>query len=307
MGRPCTKGAIGILALSFFLCQFAFAAEPAARKLRVVTTIFPIYCFASGVIGSDGEVQNLLPPNVSPHDYQLSPSDLRKIKDADAVIMNGLGLDNWVTKALDQKKKQRLIVLGDLLNKDDLIVTPADLDLEGKHKHAHEHQHGPANPHIWLDPTLAVQCVSNIVNGIGASNPAYGKNGEAYVTRLKKLDADLTSQLAPVRNKPFITQHDAFPYFVRHYELKQVGVIEPTPDVPPAPHFLADLLKVIREKNVQVIFNDPRSSPRLAKQIAKDAKIRTAELDTLESGKLDPQGYEQGMRRDAETLARELR
>ena len=66
-------------------------------------------------------------------------------------------------------------------------------------------------------------------------------------------------------------------------------------------------MKVIREKNVPVIFNDPRSSPRLAKQIAKDAKIRAVELDTLETGKLDPQGYEQGMRRNAQTLARELK
>jgi ABC-type Zn uptake system ZnuABC Zn-binding protein ZnuA len=77
--------------------------------------------------------------------------------------------------------------------------------------------------------------------------------------------------------------------------------------VPPSPRYLSDLLKVIREKNVPVIFVDPRESQRLAKQVAHDAKIRTAELDTLESGKLDAQGYEEGMRRNAETLARELK
>ena len=289
------------------------AAEPtraeAPKKLHVVTTIFPIYCFASGVIGSEGEVQNLLPANVEPHDYQLSPSDLRKIKQADLVIMNGLGLDNWVMKALEPNKNRRVISLGSLLNKTNLINLPADLALEGEHKHGHEHQHGAANPHIWLDPQIAIQCVNIISSAIASENPACRTNAESYVARLTKLDSDIATQLAPVRNKAFITQHDAFPYFVRRFQLKQVGVIEVTPDVSPSPRYLSDLLKVIREKNVPVIFTDPRASQRLAKQIARDTKIHTADLDTLESesGTLDPKGYEQGMRRNAATLVRELK
>jgi zinc/manganese transport system substrate-binding protein len=198
-------------------------------------------------------------------------------------------------------------VVGDLLEKDQLISNSTDLDIDGKHAHGHDHQHGPANPHIWLNPQLAIQCVSTIVTAIGGTNPAYAKNAQDYIARLKQLDTELETQLAPVREKAFITQHDAFPYFVARYKLKQVGILEPTPDVSPSPRFLADLLKVIREKKVQVIFNDPRSSPRLAKQVARDAKIRTVELDTLESGKLDPAGYETGMRRNAATLVRELK
>jgi zinc transport system substrate-binding protein len=308
------KSGLGLVFASFFL--FALLApfridgqtNQAPKKLRIVTSIFPIYCFASGVIGSDGEVQNLLPANVGPHDYQLSPSDIRKIQNADIVIINGLGLDNWVMKAFpNNAQSPRVITLGSLLNKTNLISVPSDLDIEGKHQHGHEHQHGPANPHIWLDPQLAIECVNAISNAVAKSNPAYQKNSEAYVGHLKQLDSEIATQLEAVRNKPFVTQHDAFPYFVRRYQLKQVGVIEPTPDVSPSPRYLSDLMKVIREKKVPVIFNDPRSSPRLAKQIAKDAKIRTAELDTLETGKLDAQGYEQGMLRNAQTLARELK
>jgi zinc/manganese transport system substrate-binding protein len=286
-----------------------------AKRLRVVTTIFPIYCFASGVIGAEGEVHNLLPPNVGPHDYQLSPSDLRRIKDADIVIMNGLGLDNWVMKAFPERKrgssasdvKHPILVLGSLLNTNDLILTRPDLDLEGKHNHGHEHEHSPANPHIWLNPQLAIECVNIISNAVSELNPAFKTNAASYTGRLAKLDSDLAAELAPIANKPFITQHDAFPYFVRRFQLKQVGIVEPTPDVPPSPRFLADLLKVIREKKVPVIFNDPRESSRLVKQIARDAKIRTAELDTLESGALDPNGYEKGMRRNAATMVLELK
>jgi zinc transport system substrate-binding protein len=303
-GKEVLTDLLALLALLASLLQ-STAAE--AKRLHVVTTIAPIYSFAANVIGSGGDVQNLLPPNIGPHDYQLSPSDMRKIKEADLVIMNGLGLDDWVLKAFPEKKSKALLVLGESVNSTDLIVAPADLDLDGKHLHGHEHSHAPANPHIWLDPRLAIQCVNAISNRVAEANPVYKTNAATYAARLQSLDSDLAAQLAPVRNKPFITQHDAFPYFVRRYELKQVGMVEPTPDVPPSPRFLADLLKVIREKNVTIIFSDPRSSPRLVKQIAQDAKIRTAELDPIESGNLDANSYELGMRRDANTLARELK
>ena len=291
-----------VLALA---CSLA-AADQKPKPIRVVTTILPLYCFASGIIGSSGEVQNLLPPNVGPHDYQLSPSDLRKIREADVIIMNGLGLDNWITKAFDPSRKQRVIELGALLNKTNFLTSTTDLEMEGQHKHGHDHQHGPANPHIWLDPQLAIQCVNAISNSIIALNPAFAKSAQIYVSRLQDLDREIAQTLAPVTNKPFISQHDAFPYFIRRYGLKQVGVVELTPDVPPSPRYLGDLLKVIRDKKVHVIFYEPPASPRLVKQIARDAKIGMAELNTLESGKLDPKAYEEGMRANAMTLRKEL-
>ena len=93
----------------------------------------------------------------------------------------------------------------------------------------------------------------------------------------------------------------------RRFQLKPVGVLEVTPDVPPSPRYLADLRKVIREKKVGVIFADPQSARRLVNQVAADAKIRVANLNTLESGKVSADAYEKGMRDNAETLARELR
>ncbi|NDA66946.1 MAG: hypothetical protein EBY09_09925, partial [Verrucomicrobia bacterium] len=54
------------------------AAEPAA-KLRVLTSFLPVYCFTANVAGDLAEVENLLPANVGPHDYQFAPRDLRKL------------------------------------------------------------------------------------------------------------------------------------------------------------------------------------------------------------------------------------
>jgi ABC-type Zn uptake system ZnuABC Zn-binding protein ZnuA len=155
-----------------------------------------------------------------------------------------------------------------------------------------------------------MRSVTNILAAIIKLDPAhketYTRNAEAYIDRLRALDAELVLTLAPAHNKPILTQHDAFPYFVRRFQLKQVGVVETTADVPPTPRYLADLMKVIREKNVTVLFNDPAASPRLIKRVAHDAGIRTAELQPLESGPVQTNAYEMGMRRNAETLRREL-
>lgn len=286
----------------------ARAAEP--KKLRVITTIFPVHCFASGVMGNLGEVQNLLAANTEPHDYQLSPGDLRKLKDADIVIYNGVGLDSWITKALTGAERARALDLGKALDSD-LLASEPDLHLDGDHKHGHDHQHGSHNPHFWLDPQLAIRSVTNILSAFQKLDPArsadYAKNAEAYIASLQALDAEIAAQLAPVKDQPFVTQHDAFPYLVRRYHLTLAGVLELTPDSPPSPRYLADLLKLIREKNVRVIFGERLGPTRLPKMVANDAKIRFAELDTLESGSPKPGAYEEAMRRNAAAMARELK
>jgi zinc transport system substrate-binding protein len=299
----------GLLGLGAAILLFPTSAAE-GKKLKIVTTILPVYCFASAVAGNQADVQNLLPPNIGPHDYQLSPSDLRKLKEADLVIFNGAGLDNWIMKALANADQARVLELGKQF-KNELIDVAPDLDMASPHKHGHDHQHGPGNPHFWLDPQMAIRCVTNILGGAQKLDPAHSAemagNAEAYIARLKKLDAEIAEKLAPVKDKPFITQHDAFPYFIRHYGLNLAGVVETTPEVQPSPRYLADLHKVIREKKVKALFAEPFETSRLTKQIARDANIRLSELDTLERGVVSPDAYEEGMRRNAATLAKELK
>src|SRR5258706_6254971 len=69
-------------------------------SLKVLTTFLPVYCFAANVAGNLAQVQNLLPANVEPHDYQFSRKNLQKISEADIVLANGLSLEKWLQKAL---------------------------------------------------------------------------------------------------------------------------------------------------------------------------------------------------------------
>jgi ABC-type Zn uptake system ZnuABC Zn-binding protein ZnuA len=99
-----------------------------------------------------------------------------------------------------------------------------------------------------------------------------------------------------------VTYHDAFAYFARRYGLAVVGVIETVPDVEPTPGHLRELRETVRRRQVKAIFTEPHHAGRLARQLGEDLNIPVGTLDTLESGPLQADAYEAGMRRNLRVL-----
>jgi ABC-type Zn uptake system ZnuABC Zn-binding protein ZnuA len=104
-----------------------------------------------------------------------------------------------------------------------------------------------------------------------------------------------------------VTFHDAFPYFLRRYDLHLVGVVEEVPDVDPSPRYLARLMRAIRASGVGVVFTEPQFNVALAKRLAEDLKLKLAELDVLETGPLTAGAYEDAMRTNLRVLNEQLR
>jgi len=273
-------------------CSLACGA--AARELKILTSFLPLYCFTANVVGDAGTVEILLPPNVEPHDYQLTVKDRARVDRADLLILNGLGLDSWLKASLAGSRKPipTLIVSSAFSNQ--LIYTS-----------------GQTNPHIWLDPTLAIDCVSNILNVITSLNPekatVYAKNAAAYIERLRALDREIEQELGPVRGRGLVTFHDSFPYFARRYGLKIVGVIEPVPEVSPSPRYMSALYKTIRQSRARCIFIEPQFRSSIAQMVSEDLNLPMATLNTLEAGVPNVRSYEVGMRENARTLRQNLR
>jgi zinc transport system substrate-binding protein len=293
-----------------------------AAEIRVLTTLPAIHSWAVNVAGDAATVESLLPANVGPHDFQFRPSDLRKLAAADVVLMNGLGVDTWLTRAVSRgasKPSRRVVTVTDGLQKQ-LIHhrTPLAIDpttngskkpsRDHSHDHDHDHDHGDddANPHIWLDPIFAKHCVSNIVQALCQADPVhaegYTRRGETYLRELDQLDEQIRSSLKGLSNRKVVTFHDAFPYFCRRYDLQLVGVIEEVPSVDPSPKYLAQLSRTIRQQQVRVIFSEPQFHPRLVQRLANDLAIGVAELDVLETGVASRTFYIDGLRRNLRTL-----
>ena len=286
------------------------AAEP-RPKIKVLTSFLPMYCLTAQVAGDLVELENLLPANVGPHDYQFAPRDLRKLSSAQIFFINGLGMEDWLAKALKASKSSTPVTVVEAtagLTKAQLITIVPHIHLPGER--GHDHGTGP-NPHTWLDPRLAAHAVTNILVALQkadpANAPAYAANAAAAVKRLHQLDEEIGLALGPYHGSRIVTYHRAFPYFTRRYGLALVGVIEEVPNVEPSPKYLAALLKVIREKEVKAIFTEPQFRASLAERISRDTKVPVAELDTLETGPLKPTAYEEGLRRNLNTLLKHLK
>jgi zinc/manganese transport system substrate-binding protein len=284
---------------------FLVTAHSAAEaRLHVVTSFLPLYCWTANVADDLAIVENLLPPRSEPHEYAFTPGDARKLSSADLIVVNGLGLEPWLSKLFhgSPTARQRILMTSSGLSSQ-LIAGEREGDPHRERNHP--------NAHVWLDPQLAMIGASNIAAALqqidSTHATTYATNAQRYLTRLRRLDHDIQQSLAGVTNRAIVTYHDAFPYFARRYGLEIAGVVEQVPDVNPTPKYLSRLARTMRERNIHVIFIPPNSTTRLARRIAEDLHVELVELDTLETGAPSPSAYEEHMRANAAALQKYLK
>jgi ABC-type Zn uptake system ZnuABC Zn-binding protein ZnuA len=299
----------GLVIAVTLVCQ----ERAAARPLKILTSFVPVYCLAAGVAGELASVENLLPGNVDPHDYQLAPRDLARFAGADLLVINGLALEDWLLKVLGSTRGQHQPVVVELAAglSTNQLVYDADAPWAQLSKGRSPGEKRLPNPHIWLDPQLAQHGVTNICRALQKADPVnadgYARNAAACVNRLRQLDDEFKTAAASFSRRDIVTDHNAFAYLAGRYGLNIVGVVQEVDDVPPSPRQLARLEDVMRQKHIQVIFTSPPIPQREAKQIAFDLAISVATLNTIEIGPLQPSTYEDEMRQNLKTLQQYLR
>ena len=276
-----------------------WTAEPVAeaKPLHIVSSILPLYSLASEIAGDRARVTNLAGGEGDAHDHQFTPRERHRLESADLILINGLRLEPWLTRAAARLTPPRTPIECSAGLDAELIFPTADRTRP--------------NPHVWLDPLLARHLVTNILAALAAVDSAhaqdYATRAASCLKRLESLHDRIQQVLAPYRGTPIVTHHDSFAYFARRYGLRVVGVVEEIPDVDPTPRHLSALRVIIRENGVKIIFADPGASARLVSQLGRDLGVRVALLDSLEGGSVKPDAYEQGMRRNLSVLASSLK
>jgi manganese/iron transport system substrate-binding protein len=244
--------------------------------LTVVTTTSIFADIAANVGGDRVRAESIIPPGVGPEDYEPQPDDAILISQADLIISNGVGLDDWLNHLLQGGSDQATpkLVLGE-------GIPTIDVD-------------GEPNPHFWLDPTLVKQYyVPKIVDSLTALDTAggatYQANAQAYSTKLDQLDTDLKAMVEqiPAENRKLVTFHDAFPYLARHYGFEVVGVILANVGQEPTAAELASLVEIVKAAHVPAVFSEAQFSPKLAQTLADEAGVEHV-VTTLYNDALGP-------------------
>ena len=303
MKKTITSSLVAFATLAVAMAQ---SPAPKAEKLNIVTSFLPVQSHTLAIAGDHANVKQLLAKDTGPHDFQLTPADVKKLSDADLLIINGAGIEEWLGELIKKSGNKNLVVV-DTSNGIKLVESPEEIEIGHSHSHAHDHDHGDgANPHIWLDPVIAKKQAANIVAALQKADPAnasaYAQNGKVYEAKLSALDSDYRSTLAPLPNKNLVTFHDAFPYLAARYKLNYVGAISEFPEKDPTPKQLAALVDKIRSLKVGVLFAENGYAPGLLKKIAGETGAKVSELDTLEVGQGTPTAYLDRMGANLESL-----
>lgn len=273
-------------------------------QLKVVTTVLPMYWFTKAVAGDLAQVEVLVPPGTEVHEYQAKPKDVQAIAQADLLVKNGLGLEEFLTSTVKNAENAKLKEIDASKGIQSLQeISPVVKPVEKKEKHDHDHASG--NPHVWLDPVLAIEQVKNIRDGLIAIDPTnkatYEANGATYIQQLQKLDSQFKQTLQPYNNCTFVTFHDAYPYLAKRYQLKQVAVVE-VPEDQLSPSDVEKTISTVKKYKVKALFGEPGVDNKLLTSLSKDLNLTLRQLDSLESGDLNPQHYFTAMTSNLETL-----
>ncbi len=269
-----------------------------ASQLSVVTTL-PLFAdIVSNIAGDRAAIESLLPPGADPHTFEPSPSDTRKIAEADVIFANGLGLEPSILRAIDANISSDAV----LVELAEAAIAAGVATLPGQRS---------ADPHLWMDPEIGREYAAIIRDTLSGSDPAgsetYSENYEAYAALLDETAQFMRDATAdvPSDKRQIVSTHDAFGYLARAIDFEVAGFVVPGPGQDASPDDISDLITTIEDLGIPAVFTEPQTSveTRVLEQIASDVG---AEVCQLYSGALDDvvRTYVELLRFDAEELAR---
>jgi zinc transport system substrate-binding protein len=245
-------------------CTSGSGTGPTGGRPTVTTSLYPLAAVLGEIGGPAVAVRDLAPPGVEPHDLELTSNQLDAILDSSLAVVMGKDFQPSIEAGAGRRDGPTVRVLDRLGG----AVRGTD-------------------PHIWLDPVLLGRVVRELTPAVAAVVPrgqraAIRARADAAVPQLDALDAEYRAGLARCDRAVIVSAHDAFDYLARRYGLRVEAVAGISPEQEPDPARLADLTDLVRRDGVTTVFTEELVS-RIARTLAREAGVRTAVLDPIES------------------------
>lgn len=226
---------------------------------KVLTTFTILADMVRNVGGDRVVVESITKPGAEIHGYEPTPQDIMRAQSADLVLANGLNLEVWFERFLED--------LGDVPR----AVLTEGIEPIGIEEGAYE---GKPNPHAWMSPANAVIYVENIrraLEGIDPGNAEYYEaNAAAYAERIRAVDGPVRQRLAaiPERQRWLVTSEGAFPYLCRNYGLRPLYLWPVNADQQGTPQQVKRVIDAVREHRIPAVFSESTVSDRPAREVA---------------------------------------
>jgi zinc transport system substrate-binding protein len=274
-------------------------APRAAGPLRVGVTLHPYYSWTKNVAG-DGpeiEVRPILPGEVDAGNYQPRPEDIEKLKDLDAIVVNGIGHDDFITGMIKASGNERLAVIRPNDG------TPLLKSIRG----------GAVNSHTFISFTNAVQQTYAIEHALAALRPDLAPrlrdNASAYAVRLRKIKAGAAERLAAAKGNALgrvVTVHDGYAYLCQEFGVEVAGVVEPAHGLVPSAAELGEMVDLLKREKIKVVLSEESFPDKLLGVLKSATGVRVSIITHIASGEYTADKFEKEMARNADTLVTAL-
>ncbi len=240
-------------------------------KLKVVASFYPMYDFAKNIGGERVDVSIIMPPGVSPHEFEPSPSAIRRLAEADVFIYNGAGMEPWVPNLLHGVGNTKLLAVDSSGNVE--LIKPQNQGDSG------------TDPHVWLDPVLVKKQVANIRDAFAQADPAgkdyYSANAAAYDAKLDSLDASIRLAFSSCKKTDILITHATLGYFCKEYGCTQIPIEGVSEEGEPSPAELVKIVEQAKAKKVTAVFFESLISPKSAQTIANEINGQVLAFNTV--------------------------
>ena len=258
------RRALGLMAAAA-LPLWPMGARAAAAKFRVLTTFTVIRDIAQNVAGEAAEAVSVTKPGAEIHDYQPTPQDVVRAQDANLVLWNGMNLELWFEKFLDNVRGFPSAVVSE-------GVVPMPI-----HGGQYEGNH---NPHAWMSPSNVLIYVENIRKALVANDPGnaeiYDRNAADYSAQIRAVDEPLRQAIAKIPEdiRWLVTSEGAFSYLARDYAMREAFLWPINADQQGTPQQVRAVIDLVRANRIPVVFSESTISDKPARQVAEETGAR---------------------------------
>lgn len=260
----------------FFVILFACQPKPKETSSMVSVSILPQKYIVEQIAGNLLQVNVLVPPGSSPHNYEVLPSQMKDLSKSKLWLQIGLLTfeDVWKEKMAE-------------INKDLHIVNCSDgiLPLAGDDHHEEGHEHeGAFDPHVWLAPaevkSIAQNTLETLTKSFPEHAPEFEKNYSLFILKVDSLSAQIEQKLAPLKNRNILIFHPALAYYARQFKLEQTPLELDGKE--PSPKHMKDIVDLARAKNIRVIFIQKEFDSENALQLSREIGGEVVIIDPLD-------------------------
>ncbi len=259
-----------LFSVIYIFQKIAVNYRSANNQTKVIAaSIYPVYLLLKEIAGDKFKII-WISEGQSMHEINFRPEMLKKLLESKIIFTSGYELDSWA-EALAIKYKINIVRIGEGGPK---LIT----------------KEGYINPHFYLSFAGIKSAIKIIADSLSNLDPInkdyYQKQTEDFLTKLNNLKNEYEVKLSEVKQKPFLTYHDAFLPLFQEFKMNYTGSLKIADKELPAKDFL-DLINRSRQLNVKIIFNDEPIETPLVQNVAKDLGLKIIDLDPLEIGDLN--------------------